>query len=268
MDVMMPEMDGYDACTHMRQHARGAPVPILMLTGLEDLDSINRAYEVGATDFISKPINWGVLGHRVRYILRASQAFGDLAKHQASLENAQRIAHLGSWEWDLKRDEIYWSAETFRILGLAADSVPVGFEPFLECVHPEDRSHAQDAIRHLLRTGQYSGKGVRIVRMDGTLRHVQLQGVGSVDGAARSTHIGGTIQDVTEIKEAEERIRFLAYYDGTTGLPNRQYFLERLNHTLVRSRRASTASWACSRWISTSSSASTTRSATARATSC
>jgi DNA-binding response OmpR family regulator len=107
MDVMMPEMDGYEACARLRQRADGAVVPVLMLTGLDDLESINRAYEVGATDFISKPISWGVLGHRARYILRASQAFRDLAKHQASLESAQRIAHLGSWEWDLTRDEIY-----------------------------------------------------------------------------------------------------------------------------------------------------------------
>jgi PleD family two-component response regulator len=71
LDVLMPEMDGYEVCSRMRQHPEGAFVPVLMLTGLDDLDSINRAYETGATDFISKPINWAILGHRARYILRA-----------------------------------------------------------------------------------------------------------------------------------------------------------------------------------------------------
>ena len=237
MDVMMPEMDGYEACRRLRTHASGTMVPILMLTGLDDLDSINRAYEVGATDFISKPINWGVLGHRVRYILRAGQAFQDLAKHQASLENAQRIAHLGGWDWDLQRNEIYWSAETFRILGFPTDGITPGFDEFLARVHPEDRPDTEEAMRQLLQSGNFQGKTVRIVRPDGSLRHVQLQGLASLDAAGTICQILGTIQDVTELKEAEQRIRYLAYYDGTTGLPNRQFFLERLHHALVVCRR-------------------------------
>jgi diguanylate cyclase (GGDEF)-like protein/PAS domain S-box-containing protein len=237
MDVMMPEMDGYEACARLRQRPDGGLVPVLMLTGLDDLESINRAYEVGATDFISKPISWGVLGHRARYILRASQAFRDLAKHQASLENAQRIAHLGSWEWDLARNEIYWSSETYRILGLEPQAVIVGFEPFVERVHPDDREAVQEAFQSLLKTGKFSGEGARIVRPDGSLGYIQLQGMGTFDATGTLQHLKGTIQDVSELKRAEERIRHLAYYDGITGLPNRQYFIERLQHALMQSRR-------------------------------
>ncbi len=237
LDVMMPEMDGYELCARLRAHPSGTLVPVLMLTGLDDLESINRAYDVGATDFISKPINWGVLGHRVRYILRASQAFGDLAKHQATLESAQRIAHLGSWDWNLQRNEIFWSAETFRILGLEPDSISPGFDPFLAKVHAEDRAETQEALRHALQTGELSGKVVRIMRPDGSVRHVQLQAMGSCDALGTISQIAGTIQDVTELKEAEQRIRYLAYYDGITGLPNRQFFLERLQHALAQSRR-------------------------------
>jgi DNA-binding response OmpR family regulator len=119
LDVVMPHMDGYAACAGLRATPGGAFVPVLMLTGLDDVESIDRAYGVGATDFISKPINWGILSHRVRYILRASQAFSGLAKNRAGLESAQRIARLGSWEWDLPRDQVRWSDETYRILGLA-----------------------------------------------------------------------------------------------------------------------------------------------------
>jgi diguanylate cyclase (GGDEF)-like protein/PAS domain S-box-containing protein len=237
MDVMMPEMDGYEACARLRRRADGGLVPVLMLTGLDDMESINRAYEVGATDFISKPISWGVLGHRARYILRASQAFRDLAKHQTSLENAQRIAHLGSWEWDLVRNEIYWSSETYRILGLEPGVVIVGFDPFIERVHPDDREQVQQAFQELLRTGNFSGEGARIVLPDGSLRHIQLQGIGTFDACGNLQHLNGTIQDVSEIKRAEERIRHLAYYDGITGLPNRVYFIERLQHALIQARR-------------------------------
>jgi diguanylate cyclase (GGDEF)-like protein/PAS domain S-box-containing protein len=237
MDVMMPDMDGYEACARLRQLPDGAVVPVLMLTGLDALESINRAYQVGATDFISKPISWGVLGHRARYILRASQAMRDLAKHQASLENAQRIAHLGSWEWDLARNEIYWSSETYRILGVEPGSIIIGFEPIIDRVHPDDRVLVQEAFQNLLRTGTFSGEGARIVCPDGSLRYIQLQGVGSFDAAGTVHHLNGTIQDVSELKRAEERIRHLAYHDGITGLPNRQYFTERLQHALLHSRR-------------------------------
>jgi diguanylate cyclase (GGDEF)-like protein/PAS domain S-box-containing protein len=237
LDVMMPEMDGYEACVRLRARPDGAVVPVLMLTGLDDLESINRAYEVGATDFISKPINWGVLGHRARYILRASQAFLDLAKHQASLENAQRIAHLGSWEWDIPRNEVYWSGETYRILGLQPGAHVVGFDTFYERVHEDDRARVKEAFDELGKTGNFSGESVRIVRPDGSMRHVQLQAVGNADASGTMSTLSGTIQDVSELKRAEERIRHLAYYDGITGLPNRQYFIERLQHSLAQSRR-------------------------------
>ena len=101
LDVVMPGIDGYETCRRLRELKSGQHVPVLMLTGLDDLDSINRAYEAGATDFVSKPINWAVLGHRVRYMLRAAETFKDLAESQALLSSAQRIARLGSWSWDL-----------------------------------------------------------------------------------------------------------------------------------------------------------------------
>jgi PAS domain S-box-containing protein len=208
-----------------------------MLTGLDDDESIDRAYEVGATDFISKPITWAVLGYRVRYLLRASHALRDVAKHQASLETAQRIAHLGSWEWNVQRNEVYWSPETFRILGLAPDAATPSMDRFLAQVHPQDRATAEQAISDLVRTGEFSGQLVRVVRPDGSVRHVQLQGLGAFDARGAVNQLAGTIQDVTELKEAEQRIRHLAYYDGATGLPNRQFFTERLAQALALAKR-------------------------------
>jgi PAS domain S-box-containing protein len=237
LDVVMPHMDGYAACAALRAMPAGAFVPVLMLTGLDDVESIDRAYEVGATDFISKPINWGILSHRVRYILRASQAFSDLAKHRAGLESAQRIARLGSWEWDLPRDHVHWSDETYRILGLTPGDAAPRFATFLERVHPDDRAALQEAMGHLIRTGESDSRVVRLQFADGQLRHAQLQCIGARDAAGMLAQLSGTIQDVTELKEAEQRIRYLAYYDGTTGLPNRQFFMERLQQALTHARR-------------------------------
>lgn len=72
MDVEMPVMDGYQACEIIRNCEGGADLPIVMVTGHDDSESINRAFDIGATDFISKPINWSLIGHRLRYILRGA----------------------------------------------------------------------------------------------------------------------------------------------------------------------------------------------------
>lgn len=88
LDVVMPDVDGFTTCAALRKLPGGARVPILMATGLDDLDSINRAYEVGATDFITKPVVWPILGHRVHYILRSSRAMEELHDSQAALRQA------------------------------------------------------------------------------------------------------------------------------------------------------------------------------------
>ena len=79
LDVMMPGLDGFVTCARLRQMPDGARVPIVMITGLNDKPSIQRAYGAGATDFITKPLSPLILVHRVRYILRASAAMLELA---------------------------------------------------------------------------------------------------------------------------------------------------------------------------------------------
>src|SRR6202048_1763004 len=74
LDVDMPGMDGYSVCRRLRAEPRLSAVPIVMVTGHEDAAAINLAFEAGATDFISKPVNWALLPHRLKYILRNASA--------------------------------------------------------------------------------------------------------------------------------------------------------------------------------------------------
>jgi PAS domain S-box-containing protein len=94
LDVIMPDVDGFTTCAALRKLPGGARVPIVMATGLDDLDSINRAYEVGATDFITKPMVWPILGHRVHYILRSSRAMEELHDSQSALRQAHNELEL------------------------------------------------------------------------------------------------------------------------------------------------------------------------------
>lgn len=74
LDVVMPGLDGFEVCRRLRNSPDNFHIPIVMATWADDIEGINRAYDVGATDFIAKPVNWSIFAHRIRYILRASKA--------------------------------------------------------------------------------------------------------------------------------------------------------------------------------------------------
>ncbi|HYL79508.1 MAG TPA: response regulator, partial [Candidatus Acidoferrum sp.] len=89
LDVNMPDQDGHLICARLRQTAEGATVPVVMLTASDDEASIHRAYEVGATDFIPKPVHWTLLCHRLRHILGASRAHALLRMAAEALRQSE-----------------------------------------------------------------------------------------------------------------------------------------------------------------------------------
>jgi signal transduction histidine kinase len=91
-DVVMPRMDGFELCRTLRSNPRSRYIPILQATGLNDFASIEKAYHSGATDFICKPLNWNILKHRVRYMLRSSRAFGELRSSHDVISMAKEAA--------------------------------------------------------------------------------------------------------------------------------------------------------------------------------
>jgi signal transduction histidine kinase len=95
-DAMMPRLDGFDLCRRLRSTFEFADIPIVMATGLDDVSSIAEAYNAGATDFISKPINCTVLTYRIRYLLRAANAFKALKEHQNHLIAAKEMAEAAN----------------------------------------------------------------------------------------------------------------------------------------------------------------------------
>lgn len=96
LDVMMPEMDGYETCRAIRELPGGDSIPVVMITALEDVESINKAYEAGATDFITKPIEWIILVQRVRYMLRAVRLMNERRQLEKQLQQAQKLEAVGT----------------------------------------------------------------------------------------------------------------------------------------------------------------------------
>ena len=237
LDVLMPGMNGYETCTALRKLPGGDNIPIVMITGLDDLESIRRAYEAGATDFATKPMNLIVLTHRVRYMLRAKRTVDDLRNSENRLASAQRIARLGNWDRDLQSGEMRWSDELFRLFEVEPEKFNPTAEQLVEKIHPEDRDLAKRALDEALSREKPYSFDFRIPLSDGSLRFVHEQGEVVFADDGKPIRISGTTQDITARKHAEEQIRFLAYYDGLTSLPNRSLFMERLTRALESARR-------------------------------
>jgi diguanylate cyclase (GGDEF)-like protein len=237
LDVMMPGKDGFTVCAEIRTLPDGDDMQVLMMTGLDDIESIRRAYDAGATDFISKPINWLILGYRVRYMMRSGQAAISQRRNEASLATAQRIAHIGSWEWNVRTDELNCSEELYRILAIDPVGFGATYEAFLNVVHPLDREFVNSAIEEALFAGKQYAIDHRILLPGGVERVVHAEAEISRDEDGRPVWLAGILQDITERKQAEEQIYNLAYFDSLTGLPNRLLFKEHLGHALAHADR-------------------------------
>jgi diguanylate cyclase (GGDEF)-like protein/PAS domain S-box-containing protein len=237
LDVDIPGMSGIETCAALRKLPGGAQVPILMVTGHDDADSIAHSYEVGASDFTIKPVHPLILAQRVRYLLRASHALLALTRSAAQLGYTQSIAGLGSWEWDPPTDTLQSTDQVARIFGMRPEHFPKTLAGLLELIHPEDRDLVQNSLLEGVAKEQRSSLYYRILVPDGGQRVIQSQ-MGPVrDESNRVEGMVGIFQDVTNQKQAEERIHFLAYYDNLTGLANRFLFKDRVTQALAYAQR-------------------------------
>src|SRR5580658_2440272 len=223
LDVDMPGLSGYDVCAVLRREA-GPLLPIVMVTGFDDVRSVDAAYVAGATDFIAKPINWTLLGHRVRYLLRGYQAVLDLRTAEA--RNTALLAALPDLLFELDIDGRYLQYHPPR-----SELLPAPVENFIgktveEVLSPEAARVCRSAIQQAYETGVSIGKLLELPLPGGTA-WVELSVSRTVDSGQTPRFII-LARDVTERRAAVDRIEKLAYYDALTGLPNREHFRSRV----------------------------------------
>ena len=204
LDVSMPRLNGIDTCARLRRKPRFESIPVVMVTGCDDLQSISRAYEAGATDFITKPFRWMILIERIRYILRASRGFEELKESKRYLEDAQRIARLGNWVFDAASNRLTISGEAHNILGLKAGNGQMTFDEFIELVHPDDAELVQSAFQRWVTVGEALFFDHRVILSDRTVRYVSQQAESAQDLSKNSHALFGTILDITDRKRMEQ----------------------------------------------------------------
>ena len=237
LDIVMPEMDGFAACTAIRATAIGAHIPIVMMTGLDDNESINRAFEAGATTFITKPLNLAILVHRLRYIVRTQGIEDELRESRARLAQAQRMARLGHWEWELQTGLVHCSEGLSEMVGLGSGERDVPHTDLLALIDEADRPRVSAALQSTVSERKPHSIEYALTREDGT-RLVIVQEGSAIEGDNGTVErVVGIAQDITDRRTAEDRIRNLANFDPVTGLPNRTFLIEILTQSLDAARR-------------------------------
>ena len=131
-----------------------------------------------------------------------------LKQSEARLKEAQRVANIGSWEWNVTERKVSWSDELYRIFGLEPQAFRITADSFLGTIHPEDRPMMQQKIEEMRKHARPFREHYRIVRPDGVVRYIFAQGELSTDSTTKVMRLMGTVQDITDRKIAEEsRIR-------------------------------------------------------------
>jgi PAS domain S-box-containing protein len=130
-----------------------------------------------------------------------------LLASEVQLREAQAVANVGSWEWDMRKGSITWSDQLFRICGVTREQFKPSLEAFLELVHPEDRKRCAEAAQRSRDSGASYDEPVRVVRPDGTVRTIYSHAHLDRDDSGRLVRIIGVCQDITDKKQMEEQAR-------------------------------------------------------------
>jgi diguanylate cyclase (GGDEF)-like protein/PAS domain S-box-containing protein len=164
----------------------------------------------------------------------------ELEDANRELAAAQAMSHIGSWEWDVPADTVWWSEELYRIFGVVPGESRVTLGTFLDLVHEEDRPTVEKIVGEAVAMAQDFNYEARIARPDGSVRLVHALGMVKTDEEGNVVRAAGTVQDITDRKSLEDKIQHQAFHDSLTGLANRELFIDRVGHALLRQIRAGT----------------------------
>ena len=208
-DYTLPSFDGLSALKIARQHSPS--VPFIFVSGTLGEEVAIEALKVGATDYVFKT-RLSRIVPSVRRALREAEERIELSRSEealrrseAYLTEAQKLSHTGSFGWDVRSGEIYWSRESFRIFGCEPTFRPT-VELIDQRIHPEDRSTVQQVMERASRERTAFDFEHRLLMPDGSIKYVRVMGRPSKEDAD-NFEIVGAVTDITERKRAEQALR-------------------------------------------------------------
>jgi PAS domain S-box-containing protein len=140
-----------------------------------------------------------------RDLRQLREAEEELRNNRQQLAEAQRISHVGSWEWDIPRNHAQWSDELFRIFGINPTEFNHTLQAFLNHVHPDDLNEIKEKIGYCVKTRQPLHFTNRIIQPGGQIRTIESRGRVICDELGKPVRMIGTCQDVTELKQIEKQ---------------------------------------------------------------
>jgi predicted signal transduction protein with EAL and GGDEF domain/DNA-binding response OmpR family regulator len=242
LDARMPGLDGFETCRELRRMYGFDNVPVLMLTGLDDEASINRAYQAGATDFFVKSTQWSLLAGRLSYMLRSANTTRELKRSREKLVMAQELAQMGSFDWRVDRQfgplkGVQLSEQALRVLGFGMDDVASSRNLF-RLVPETERKALIRRLRRLLHDTSAISLVLPIYLASGhQSRIIQVVAEPEFGEFAQCLGYSGVVQDITERRITEDTLLREKSTDKLTQLPNRQQMSWLTERAVEQARR-------------------------------
>jgi predicted signal transduction protein with EAL and GGDEF domain/DNA-binding response OmpR family regulator len=244
LDIMMPGKNGYEVCRAVRAMPGGKDIPILILTSRDDVESVARAYDSGATDFATKGISSRLLVERIRFLLREHEFRRALEVSRSRLHIVQNMARIGHWEVDGNGRTLHMAT---LVQSLLYDAPPTEshFGHLVTAVRTIDSRRVLNAFVEWQKTG-------KVFRLEARLRsgsHLHIQGTTTPGTSGKGRTLTFAVQDITALRQAQREAHRLANFDTLTGLPNRQRFLDTVTEQIQSSSPAAPFALFCFRLL-------------------
>lgn len=227
LDSMMPGLNGVQVLTRLRETYTADSLPIIMVTAVAESQRIAEALELGANDYVTKPVDFPVALARIRSQLSRQKAERALRQSEERYALAARGANDGLWDWNLRTNEVYYSDRWKTMLGYADGDVGASPEEWFSRVHADDLDRLRTAIDgHLQHPSEPFECEYRIRHQNGSYLWMLGRGLSAGPGPGGPGRMAGSQSDITNRKTT----------DPLTGLPNRLLFEERVATALLRQK--------------------------------